>query len=217
MPIEKIAVNCICETRSSLQFPLCFWIFTIINLNCYFFYLSLWGKLWSLFKIVFSMKDLFFQFSTYSLLGILFDFFSSSFYIFAKISKNHLSLQNFIFLWLFFWQLKILDIWFWKNILQLCSTQMYAQKYWNQYLNTMKVLIIPRYVSAVSVRTDYWLRWGEDLTSLLTSLFLRGLRWGSSISFDARNEVRSSIFLWGWGKKSFLTLPQFKHEKCWKS
>ena len=64
---------------------------------------------------------------------------------------------------------------------------------------------------------DYWLRWGEDLTSLLTSLFLRGLRWGSSISFDARNEVRSSIFLWGWGKKSSLTFPQFKHEKCWKN
>ena len=64
--------------------------------------------------------------------------------------------------------------------------------------------------------TDYWLRWGEDFTSLLPSLFLRGLRWGSSISFDARNEVRSSIFLWGWGKKSFLTLPQLKHEKCWK-
>ena len=64
---------------------------------------------------------------------------------------------------------------------------------------------------------DYWLRWGEDLTSILTSLFLRGLRWGSSISFDARNEVRSSIFLWGWGKKSSLTFPQFKHEKCWKN
>ena len=123
MPIEKIAVKCICETRSSLQFPLCFWIFTIINLNCYFFYLSLWGKLWSLFKIVFSMKDLFFQFSTYSLLGILFDFFSSSFYL-QKFQKT---------IWPF-WQLKKLDIWFWKNILQLCSTQMYALKYWNQYL-----------------------------------------------------------------------------------
>lgn len=123
MPIEKIAVNCICKTRSSLQFPLCFWIFTIINLNCYFFYLSLWGKLWSLFKIVFSMKDLFFQFSTYSLLGILFDFFSSSFYL-QKFQKT---------IWPF-WQLKKLDIWFWKNILQLCSTQMYALKYWNQYL-----------------------------------------------------------------------------------
>ena len=123
MPIEKIAVNCICKTRSSLQFPSCFWIFTIINLNCYFFYLLLWGKLWSLFKIILSMKDLFFQFSTYSLLGILFDFFSSSFYL-QKFQKT---------IWPF-WQLKKLDIWFWKNILQLCSTQMYALKYWNQYL-----------------------------------------------------------------------------------
>ena len=88
-----------------------------------FFYLSLWGKLWSLFKIVLSMKDLFFQFSTYSLLGILFDFFSSSFYL----QKFHKTIWP-------FWQLKKLDIWFWKNILQLCSTQMYALKYWNQYL-----------------------------------------------------------------------------------
>ena len=57
--------------------------------------------------------------------------------------------------------------------------------------------------------SDHWLRWGEDLTSLLTSLFLWVLRWESSLFSMWGMRWGPSFFYWGWGEKLFLSFPQF--------
>ena len=134
MRIEKIAVNCICKTRSSLQFPLCFWIFTIINLNCYFFLFVTLGKTLIIIQNSFQHERFIFSIYYLFIVGNTFWFFFllHSTYL-QKFQKTIWVFKISFFFNYFFDNWKYLTFDFGRmNILPLFSTQMYALKYWNQ-------------------------------------------------------------------------------------